>query len=75
MNNFKRLLWQEREQQVVPKLSEFRVPEDSAETPRLTQGAFPSTGDERDPKAEKSSLAFTSFNYINSIVGSGVLGK
>ncbi|XP_069996961.1 putative sodium-coupled neutral amino acid transporter 11 [Penaeus vannamei] len=30
--------------------------------------------DDDDPKREKSSISFTSFNYINSIVGSGVIG-
>ncbi|CAL4063760.1 unnamed protein product, partial [Meganyctiphanes norvegica] len=29
---------------------------------------------EPDPKMDKSSLHFTAFNYINSIVGSGVIG-
>ena len=28
-----------------------------------------------DYKQDKSSLPFTSFNYINAIVGSGVIGK
>ncbi|XP_071539182.1 putative sodium-coupled neutral amino acid transporter 11 [Panulirus ornatus] len=41
--------------------------------PKIPPGLAGHEGDE-DPKREKSSISFTSFNYINSIVGSGVIG-
>ncbi|XP_050725182.1 putative sodium-coupled neutral amino acid transporter 11 [Eriocheir sinensis] len=41
--------------------------------PKIPPGLAGYEGDD-DPKKEKSSIAFTSFNYINSIVGSGVIG-
>lgn len=41
--------------------------------PKIPPGLAGYEGDD-DPKKEKSSISFTSFNYINSIVGSGVIG-
>ncbi|KAG7177019.1 sodium-coupled neutral amino acid transporter 11-like [Homarus americanus] len=43
------------------------------EPPKIPPGLAGYEGD-ADPKKDKSSLSFTSFNYINSIVGSGVIG-
>ncbi|XP_045618735.1 putative sodium-coupled neutral amino acid transporter 11 [Procambarus clarkii] len=43
------------------------------EPPKIPPGLAGYEGDD-DPKREKSSISFTSFNYINSIVGSGVIG-
>ncbi|XP_064084050.1 putative sodium-coupled neutral amino acid transporter 11 [Macrobrachium nipponense] len=42
--------------------------------PKIPKGLAGCEEELEDPKREKSSISFTSFNYINSIVGSGVIG-
>ncbi|KAK7080222.1 hypothetical protein SK128_005631, partial [Halocaridina rubra] len=42
--------------------------------PKIPLGLAGCEEEMQDPQKEKSSISFTSFNYINSIVGSGVIG-